>query len=164
MADGPITLKRRLAVFAALFSGWVVFSGHFDALHLGLGAACSALVTIASTDLLLPGGTKAQVSVGWRFLVYIPWLLWEVVLANFRVIQLIIRPHEIRSQIVRFKTSLPGEVAKVALGNSITLTPGTVTMDIDGDEFFVHALSDKAANDLRSGAMERRVAEVFIEQ
>ena len=157
-----VSPKRRLAVFTILFIVWVVFSGHFDPLHLGLGLACAALVAAVSSDLLLPTTARLQVSVGWRFLAYIPWLLWEVVLANLQVIGLILRPAGIRSQVVRFKTSLPGDVAKVALGTSITLTPGTVTMDIDGDEFFVHALSDKAAADLKSGAMERRVAQVFV--
>ena len=162
MPHGNVSPKRQLVVFTVLFIIWVVFSGKFDPLHLGLGFACAALVTAFSSDLLLPTTARAQVSIGWRFLAYVPWLLWEVVLANLHVIRLIFRPAEIRSQVVRFKTSLPNDVAKVALGTSITLTPGTVTMDIDGDEFFVHALSDKAAADLKSGAMERRVAQVFV--
>jgi len=162
MPYGNVTPKRRFIVFTILFIVWMIFSGHFDPRHLGLGVACAALVATLSSDLLLPARARAQVSIGWRFLVYVPWLLWQVVLANLHVIRLIFRPAEIRSQVVRFKTSLPGDVAKVALGTSITLTPGTVTMDIDGDEFFVHALSDKAAEDLKSGAMERRVAKIFI--
>ena len=76
---------------------------------------------------------------------------------------LVIYPHKIRPQIIRFKTSLTSDLSKVTLGNSITLTPGTITMEIDDGEFYVHALSDKVARDLLTGEMERRVAHVFLE-
>ena len=99
----------------------------------------------------------------WRFLRYIPWLLYQVVLANFHVVRLVIRPSLIRPQVVRFKTRLTSDLARVTLGNSITLTPGTITMGIEDGEFCVHALSDKAARDLLTGEMERRVAHVFLE-
>ena len=163
MADGSADNRRRLEVFVILFVVWGIFSGHYDARHLGLGVVCAALVAAFSYDLLLPDAAPTRLLTAWRFLGYIPWLLWEVILANLHVIYLIVRPAEIRPQIVRFKTSLRADLAKVALGNSITLTPGTVTMDIVDDEFFVHALSDKTAQDLKSGTMERRVAHVFLE-
>ena len=69
----------------------------------------------------------------------------------------------LRPQIVQFRTGLTSDLARVVLGNSITLTPGTITMDIDDDEFTVHAISDQAARSLRSGEMERRVGHVFLE-
>ena len=94
---------------------------------------------------------------------YIPWLLFQVVLANLHVVYLVFRPSLIRPQVVHFKTRLTSDMSKVTLGNSITLTPGTITLDIADDEFWVHALSDKAAKDLLSGEMERRVALVFLE-
>ena len=64
---------------------------------------------------------------------------------------------------IRFKTRLTSDIALVSLANSITLTPGTITMDIANGEFVVHAVSDKVANDLLTGEMERRVAHVFVE-
>ena len=99
----------------------------------------------------------------WRFLQYTPWLLYQIVLANLHVVYLVLFPSKIRPQIVRFKTTLTSDLSKVSLGNSITLTPGTITMDIDDGEFYVHALSDKVARDLLTGEMERRVARVFLE-
>jgi len=70
---------------------------------------------------------------------------------------------EIRPRIVHFRTNLNSDLARVMLANSITLTPGTITVDIDDREFYVHALSDKVAKDLLTGEMERRVSHVFLE-
>ena len=155
---------RKLVVFLILFGVWLVFSGHFDALHLGLGLACSGLVAAFSTELLLPKPLPSGAAViAWRMLRYLPWLLWEIVLANLHVVYLVCRPGQLRPQVVRFKTGLKSDMAKVTLGNSITLTPGTVTLDIDGNDFTVHAVSDHAARSLHRGEMERRVGHTFLE-
>ena len=164
MAQRRSANLKRLAVFLILFAFWLVFSGHFDALHVGLGLVCTALVAGFSYDLLLEDvPSPRQLLTAWRFLLYVPWLLYQVVIANFHVVYLVVRPSQIRPRIVRFKTSLTSDLAKVTLGNSITLTPGTLTMDIDDREFYVHAVSDKVAADLLTGEMERRVARVFCE-
>ncbi len=162
---------RRLAVFFILFVFWVVFSGHFDALHLALGVACSGLVSLFSADLLFsdpPAApritTRSQTWVtAWRFLRYAPWLVYQIVVANLHMVYLVFRPSALRPEVVRFRTYLSKEMARVTLANSITLTPGTVTMDIDDREFTVHAVSPRAAQALRSGEMERRVGYVFLE-
>ena len=155
---------RRLSVFVILLVFWLVLSGHFDLLHIGLGILCSALVAIFSHDLLFPDPPSARTLLkSGRFCAYVPWLLWEVVKANFHVLHLVFRPGLIRPHVVRFRTGLGQELSKVLLGNSITLTPGTITMDIDDDEFHVHALSDETAAALLTGDMERRVGHVFLE-
>ncbi len=164
MANGRSGNLRRLAVFLILFAFWLVFSGHYDTLHLSLGLVCTSLVAVFSYDLLLPDVTfPTKLLSTWRFLQYIPWLFYRIVLANLHVVYLIFRPSEIRPKLIRFKTSLTGDLSRVTLGNSITLTPGTLTLDIDADEFYVHVLSDKAAEDVVTGEMERRVAHVFLE-
>ena len=164
MSDGRSRSLRRFAVFVMLFAFWLVFSGHFDALHISLGLICSAAVATLSYDLLLPEPLpRSAALIAWRFLLYTPWLMWEVVVANFHVLSLVLQPNLVRPQIVRFKTGLQSDLAKVTLANSITLTPGTITMDMDGDEFYVHAVSDKAALSLIEGDMEQRVGHVFLE-
>ena len=156
--------RRRLEAFALLFGAWVIFSGQLDAVHLAYGVVCAALVAATSYDLLLPPtATPVTPAVLLRHVTYVPWLLWEVLLANLHLIHLILQPSAIRSQVVRFRTTLRSDLAKVTLGISITLTPGTITMRIRGDEFVVHALSDKVADELRSGDMERRVARLYGE-
>lgn len=164
MANGRSGNLRRLAVFLILFAFWLVFSGHYDTLHLSLGLVCTSLVAVFSYDLLLPDVTfPTKLLSSWRFLQYIPWLFYRIVLANLHVVYLIFRPGEIRPRLIRFKTSLTGDLSRVTLGNSITLTPGTLTLDIDAGEFYVHVLSDKAAEYVVTGEMERRVAHVFLE-
>ena len=154
----------RLIVFLILFAFWVIFSGHYDSLHLGLGFVCSFLVAVLSHDLLIQNMTAPNKLLRvWRFLHYVPWLLYQIVLANLHVVALVINPRKIRPQVVRFKSDLTSDLARVSLGNSITLTPGTITMDIVDGEFFVHALSDKVARDLLTGDMEQRIAQAFVD-
>ena len=62
-----------------------------------------------------------------------------------------------------FKTKLESDISFVTLANSITLTPGTITMEIDEGEFVIHALSRKVADDLNTGEMEDRIAHIFME-
>ena len=85
-------------------------------------------------------------------------------LANVHVFKLAITGSgqaEIAPRVVKFKTKLKSDFAKFVFANSITLTPGTVTISITGNQFIVHAISDATAKDLATGEMERRVAEVF---
>jgi multicomponent Na+:H+ antiporter subunit E len=97
-----------------------------------------------------------------RLLAYAPWLLVQVVLASLHVAQVVLSPKmPIRPRLVRFRADLPGEVAHLTLANSITLTPGTVTVDRHGDEYLIHALTDDTAGGLLGGDMQRRVGRVF---
>ncbi len=145
---------------------WVVFSGKFDVTHLSMGVIASLLVTRWSTDLLWGGKSSSsgfRLSSFPKLVSFLIWLLWEIFLANLHVFAIAFKPRvkdEIEPHIIRFKTSLKSDFARFVLGNSITLTPGTVTLKITGDEFTVHALTLKAAEDL-PGEMERRIAEVF---
>ena len=163
-SQGPSNNLRRLAVFLILFAFWLLLSGHYDLFHLSLGLICSLLVAFVSHDLLIENisGSK-RIRKTRRFLSYVPWLIYQVVLANLHVAYLILNPKAIDPRIVRFKTTLKSQFSMVTLGNSITLTPGTITMDIIDGEFYVHALSKKVADDLLSGEMERRVAHVYLE-
>jgi len=163
-SQGPSNNLRRLAVFVILFVFWLFLSGHYDLFHLSLGLICSLLVAFVSHDLLIENirGPK-RVRKTRRFISYVPWLIYQIVLANLHVAYLILSPKAIDPRIVRFKTRLKSEFSMVTLGNSITLTPGTITMDIVNGEFYVHALSKKVADDLLGGEMERRVAHVFLE-
>ena len=91
-------------------------------------------------------------------------MLLEITSANVHVFKLAITrsgQDEISPRVVTFKTKLKSDFAKFVLANSITLTPGTITIALRGNEFLVHAISEATAKDLATGEMERRVAEVF---
>lgn len=158
--------------FLLLFGNWLVFSGKFDPFHLSLGVLSSLLVAASCHELLFKNRQKAIgrhfVEAG-RFLPYCLWLLWQIVIANMHVIALAIfrkyREKELDPHIFTFRTKLQSGFARFVLANSITLTPGTVTIRIEDDLFHVHAISRKAAGDLAEqkdvSEMERRIACVF---
>ena len=133
---------KRLAGFLALLSFWLVLSGHYDLFHVGWGIVSAALVSLFSLGLTSVDTGRQNRLRFWSLVAYIPWLLLQVVLANLHVAYLVLRPTAIRPQIIRVKTRLSGDLAKTTLGNSITLTPGTITMDLKDDEIIVHAISE----------------------
>ena len=155
----------RIATFLVLFGFWVTMSGKFDAFHLSLGVICSFLVGFISHDLLFEDvRARNRFASILRFFGYLPWLIYQIVLANLHVAYLVLSPKmPIDPKIIKFKSNLMSDLSKVTLANSITLTPGTITMDIIDEEFYVHAVSKKVADDLLTGEMEQRVAHIFLE-
>jgi multicomponent Na+:H+ antiporter subunit E len=146
-------------VFAACFGLWLVLSGHPTPLHLAQGVLAGALVTYLNRDL---EAVSASVRSCPRFLRYLVWLLKEIVVANVQVIRIVLHPRmPVDPALVRFPTRLTGDLAVTTFANSITLTPGTVTVDVEERDFVVHALTFQTAESF--SAMQRRVAEVFGE-
>ncbi|MCD6353222.1 MAG: Na+/H+ antiporter subunit E [Proteobacteria bacterium] len=158
--------QKFVSTFLILFIFWCMLSGKFDSFHLTLGCLCSLVVAYLSYDLLF-----ANVRVGdiriiiQRFIAYMPWHFYEIALSNFHVARLVLSPKmPIDPHIIKFKTKLESDISLMALATSITLTPGTITIDITNDgEFIVHALDKKAADDLNTGEMEDRIAHIFME-
>ncbi len=148
-----------------LFVFWMLLSGQFDAFHLTLGAVCCTIVAYLFHDLMFANVRVGDMRVvAARFIAYIPWLIQQIVLANIHVAYVVLSPRmPIDPQIVTFKTKLETDISCVTLANSITLTPGTITMDIRDGVFYVHALDQKVADDLNAGDMEDRVAHMFME-
>jgi len=152
-----------VASFAILAALWLVLSGHYDAFHLTLGAVSCALVAALSHDLWFPDFRRGRdLAVFFRFIAYVPWLLYQIVLANFHVAKMVLHPRmPIEPAVIEFDCRLTGDLALTTLANSITLTPGTITVDVVDGRFFVHALTKKVAADLESGEMEARVAAIY---
>lgn len=146
-----------LAVFLALL--WLLLSGHFtDPLLLGFGAASVlAVVFIAyRKDALDTEGHPIQLLL--RALLYWPWLLKEIVLANIDVAKAILStPMTIAPSVFTVTGSQKSELGRVIYANSITLTPGTVTIDLADDKLTVHALTRAGREGVESGEMDRRV-------
>jgi multicomponent Na+:H+ antiporter subunit E len=155
---------RKVYTFFIMMGFWILLSGKFDLFHLTLGVISSALVSFLSADLFMYNPqSRSHFITGIRFLLYLPWLLYQILLSTLHVTFLALHPKMkglIDPTIVTFKTNLKTDIAKVALANSITLTPGTITIRIEGQIFYVHAISRKAAAGL-PGEMEDRLAKVF---
>ncbi|MBW2148729.1 MAG: Na+/H+ antiporter subunit E [Deltaproteobacteria bacterium] len=153
------------AAFCILFALWLVLSGHYDLFHITLGVICSALVAYFSHDLLFPVFRWGRnTGVAFRFMRYLPWLFYQILLANVHVAKRALHPRmPIDPAVIQFKTRLSSDLALSTLANSITLTPGTITVDIREGKYFVHALTREVAEDLLSGEMENRVAAIYHE-
>jgi multicomponent Na+:H+ antiporter subunit E len=158
-------VTRFAATFIIIFGFWLILSGKYDLFHISIGVLCCGLVSHVSHDLLFanPRAGDMRVIVK-RFITYIPWLLYQIVLSNLHVARLALGSKNlIDPEIIEFKTKLESDVSLVTLANSITLTPGTITVDIRDGVFYVHAVSKKVAEDLMTGEMEDRIAHVFME-
>ena len=164
---GRLTFPRLLLTFIIMFGLWVLLSGRFDAFHLSLGVISSGIVSYLSSDLLFSAPRPRGLPSQWaRFIRYIPWLMVEIIKANLHLAYLALHPRMmelIDPRIIKFQSKLKSDLALVTFANSITLTPGTITVyvSIDGD-FKVHAI-DKASADPLPGAMEANVAKAFGE-
>ena len=149
----------------ALF--WAIFSGKFDPFHLALGLGSCLIVAALSKDLLFPSGVKPGFIIYWlRFAGYIPWLFYQIFLANLYVLYLVFHPRMmelIDPIIIVFDSRLKSDISRTTFANSITLTPGTITVNVSVlGKFTVHCIDQKSGRSL-PGNMEARIAEVFNE-
>ena len=145
-----------------MFSFWIFLSGKFSFILLLSGIISSLLVSYMSNDLLIGNG---DIKLGFirtiRFIRFLPWLLWQIVLANIDLALRTLHPKmPINPMLINFKNNLKTDLGMVILANSITLTPGTVTIDVNENEFLIHVISEKAAQSLISGEMQARVKKI----
>ena len=167
--DSGLRLPPRLAPTQAvvLLVLWLVLSGHWDAFHIGMGAAAVAFVLWVNRPIravpLGPGGSFSRSPIRvLRLIGYLPWLFGQMLSSGLYVAYLSLHPRvPVSPLIVRCISRQPVLSAQVMLGNSITLTPGTLTLDIEGDELTIHALTPRAADGFLEGSMPRRVAHLF---
>jgi multicomponent Na+:H+ antiporter subunit E len=150
---------NKLATFIVMAGFWVLMSGMFDGFHLTLGLLCCLLIAFLSSELLFGPDFRVRFSQVTGMIVYLPWLFWQILLSNLHVAYIVLHPRMeelIDPQLVRFRTKLKGSFARVTLAQSITLTPGTITVELDDDEFTVYALTAATASGL-PGEMEARL-------
>ncbi len=156
-----------ILTFILMFGTWLILSGKFEALLLWLGGISSFLVAYYFHDLLFPAFQSGYFRIFVRFVRYSPWLIWEIVKANFHLLRIVFHPKMndlIDPHIITFKTNLKSDIAITTLANSITLTPGTITVTATDDGIFrVHAIDRESAEAL-PGEMLKKVATVFGEE
>lgn len=150
---------RPIVLFAALYGLWLLLSGHFTPLLLTLGALCSAVVVAIVHRLGLIDEESvplASLPLLWRFW---PWLTGEIVKSNLEVMRRIVSPRlDISPQMFHFAPTQKTATGLVIHANSITLTPGTVTVEIEEDgRFLVHALTREFADGVAATAGLERI-------
>lgn len=143
---------RKASLFILWFSVWALLSWPFDARDAVFGAAAALLVSVVTADILAQPSAKSGASgldpvrfirrCGW-FIVYLFVFVWECLKANIDVAYRVLHPDlPIRPGTIRVKTGLKSDIGLTFLANSITLTPGTTTVDVDkeGGTIYVHWL------------------------
>ena len=157
MNDGRLGKLIRNTLFFYLL--WLLLSQSYNAFHMTLGLVVSFAVALLNTE---PGKLQVE-NVRWsRMLAYLPWLLWRIIQSGIHLSYLILHPRlPIDPKLIRHQTSLKEEGGIVLFGNSITLTPGTITVEVNSNELLVHSMDDASADDVTSLRMEQKVAGVF---
>ncbi len=151
-------MKHAVSLSLVLFIVWLLLSGHYTALILGFGVASCIFTVAVSMRMDVIDHEGHPIHLGWRALLYWPWLLWQIVIANIDVAKIILMPSlPISPNILVVDAEQKTELGKVIYANSITLTPGTVSLEVDSNQIVVHALTQGSADDIASGTMNRKV-------
>ena len=149
----------RAAVLAlVLFAFWLLLSGIYTPFLVlaGLGASIAVAALAWRMGIADPEGHPVHLTPGAA--TYWPWLFKEIAVCGWNVTRIILHPRlPISPALVRFKPSQQSTVGLVTHANSITLTPGTITVDAEPGAFLVHALTRAAAEGLADSEMDRRV-------
>lgn len=152
-------MGRTLSLALALAAIWLLLSGHYEPLILAFGAGSVAFVVLIARKKGLTDREGHPIAMLLGGLRYWPWLLVEIAKSNLAVARCILSPRlPINPAVIKVPTSQRTDLGRVVFANSITLTPGTVSILVERDTITVHALTAEAAADLaEGGGMDRRV-------
>lgn len=148
-----------MSLFVILLAVWLLNSGHYTPLLIGFGVASSALVVYLCRRMDIVDDEALPVHLFARTVVYLPWLVKEIFLANLDVARRVLSPRRprISPRLFEAETSQHSDLGRVIYANSITLTPGTVSIRVHGTHITVHAIADEVAEGVLDGGMDRRV-------
>jgi multicomponent Na+:H+ antiporter subunit E len=152
-------VKQVVSLTIVLTAVWLAWSGHYEPLVLALGAASIVGVVALCVRMRIVDQEGAPLELRLpALLAYVPWLAWEIVKANLDVARRILTPGPLRiaPRLVRVRMSQRRPVTRTVHANSITLTPGTISIDVGEHEILVHALHEEAAAGVLEGAIDRR--------
>jgi len=153
-------VTQAIALAAALAGFWVLLSGYWLPLIIILGVASILLCVYIAHRLDVCDHEGHPVHLTLPGLTYFPWLIKEIVVSNIAVAKAIIFGG-VRPQVLRVKASQSDELGQTVYANSITLTPGTVSIDVADNHITVHAIMDDTADGLRTGEMDQKVCKLM---
>ena len=156
---GPTAMKYIVSLLITLTAVWFLWSGHVEPFMIFLAAVSILFSLWISLRMGIVDEEGAPVEMGLRpFFQFAPWLFKEIVESNIAVAKIILsRDMKLKRNLVTVPAGPKSELGKVILANGITLTPGTVSVKMEGDEILVHALSFEGAAEDLSGEMDRRI-------
>lgn len=149
-----------LSLFVLLF--WFTLVGKIttELIIFGIGLT---LIVLWSVKVMIPLGSKAFLPLTkvWKLIKYIGLLIYEVILANIDMIKIVLSPdiNDLKPALGYFKVDLKNDFSKMALANSITLTPGTITVFVNDEHYMVHALDESMLEGISSSSFVERLEE-----
>jgi multicomponent Na+:H+ antiporter subunit E len=150
-----------LLLLLTLTAAWLLWSGLFKPLLLGLGLFSVIVTFYIVRRMGYFDNDLFALRFSFRLFGYWAWLGKEIISSSLSVARIVLDPRlPISPRVMELKATAPHPVDQVILGNSITMTPGTLTLDLHGGVIKVHALTEAGARDLMSGEMDRRVAQL----
>lgn len=149
---------RSIGLFLLLLAVWLLWSGIYKPLLIGLGVVSCILCVWIARRMHDAEAERFRFGSMLRAIGYFPWLIKEIAVANWSVIRLILAPRPaIDPVMVTLESSQTTDLGRVVYGNSITLTPGTLTVDVENQHLTVHVLTRAGAKQLQGGEMDARV-------
>lgn len=150
-----------ILTFIALLIFWFMLSGHFSVIIVTSAIIYALIAAYFTHDYFIERISYAGIIRIFKFIAYLPWLFWEIIMANLQVAYIVLSPKmPISPELVETETELKTDYGKTALANSITLTPGTVTVEITGQKILVHAITKDHADDIRERIIEKKIARI----
>ena len=151
-------MKHTTSLFFTLAAFWLLNSGHYSALILSLGFASILLILIMVFKMEVVDQESQPLNLTFKIWGFYLWLSKEIILSNITVVKHIwLGNKSISPTLKKIKISQQTDMGKVIYANSITLTPGTIAIDLIEDEIIVHALLSQGVEVLETGEMDRRV-------
>jgi multicomponent Na+:H+ antiporter subunit E len=148
-----------LSAFLTLFGFWLLLSGYFTPFLMTMGALSALAVVLFARRMDMVDREGHPIRFGVHLVGYWLWLLKEIAKSAWQVSRIIVHPAlPISPTLVTFKPTQRTAVGLVIHANSITLTPGTIAVDVEPDRFLVHALTRDGADGCASGDMDARVS------
>ncbi|MEL6287899.1 MAG: Na+/H+ antiporter subunit E [Pseudomonadota bacterium] len=152
---------RGILLGVVLFAFWLLLSGHYTPLLLGLGLLTCVLCVVLAHRMRTLDIEGFPIHLAFGAVTYFPWLVVEIAKSTLGVAGLILRgPQALSPNIITVRASQRSQVGINVYANSITLTPGTITVDVGDDVLTVHALTQRTAADLEEGVMDQRVRQL----
>lgn len=152
--------KNIMIMFFLLLFFWSIINGKLTVESILLGSSASILIIYLNKDILFTSSDGGPVTLRylWRFTMLIAILIVEIVKSNINVAKIVLNPKmPIEPSFVRVPVRFKKDFNKVLYGNVVTLTPGTLTVDIVKDEYIIHALTREAAEGLLGSELEKHV-------
>lgn len=150
-----------IVTFLSVIAFWLLLSGEFKMILLVFAVLYGVIVTFFTHDLFIEKFTSKNVKQIIKFIIYVPWLIKEIVVASIQVARIVLSPKmDIDPGMIETEPELKTEMGITILANSITLTPGTVSVNFADGKLLVHSLGKESRQGIIDRVIEKKVIEI----